>query len=45
MYLILDAGLVEAVAADGARVRADVPRPHRHGIPLLDLESRSNLRQ
>ena len=45
LYLVLDARLVETVAADGARVGADVPRPHRHGIPLLDLESRSHLQQ
>lgn len=38
--LVLDGGLVEVVAADGARVGADVPGPHRHGIPLLDLEAR-----
>lgn len=43
IHLVLDAGLVEAVPADGTRVGADVPRPHCHGIPLLDLESRSHL--
>lgn len=42
-YLVFNARLVEAVAADGARVRAYVPRPHRHRIPLLDFESRSHL--
>ena len=39
IYLILDAGLVEAIAADGASIGTDVPRPHRDGIPLLNLES------
>jgi len=32
--LVLDAGLVQAVAADGARIGADGPRPHRHRVPL-----------
>lgn len=39
-HLVLDGGLVEVVAADGARVGADVPGPHRYGVPLLDLEAR-----
>lgn len=36
--LVLDAGLVEIVAADGTGVGANGPRPHCHSIPLLDLE-------
>ena len=36
--LVLDAGLVQVVAADRARVRQHVPRPHRHRVPLLDAE-------
>lgn len=44
-HLVFDAGFVETVAADGASVRADVPRPHCHGVPLLDLEPRSHLEQ
>ena len=33
--LVLDRGLVQVVAADGARVRDEVPRPDRHDVPLL----------
>lgn len=36
--LVLYAGLVQVVAADGARVCADGPGPHGHGVPLLDLK-------
>lgn len=42
-YLILNAGFVEAITADGARVSAYIPRPHRNGIPFLDLETRCHL--
>lgn len=38
-YLILYAGLVKVVSADRASICADGPRPHRHRIPLLDLEA------
>ncbi len=38
-HLVLDAGLVEVVAADGAGVGADGPAPHGNGAPLLDLEA------
>ena len=37
--LILDGGLVEGVAADGAGVGANVPGPHGDRVPLLDLEA------
>jgi len=37
--LVLDRRLVEVVAADGARVGADRPRPHRDGVPLFDLKA------
>jgi len=37
--LVLDAWLVQVVAADGAGVGTDGPRPHGHGVPLLDLEA------
>jgi hypothetical protein len=37
--LVLDAGLVEVVAADGARVCADGPAPHRDRVPLFDLKA------
>lgn len=36
--LVLYAGLVQVVSADGARVSADGPAPHGHGVPLLDLK-------
>ena len=36
--LILDAGLIQIVPADGACVCADGPGPHGHCIPLLDLK-------
>lgn len=42
-HLVLDTGLVKTVPADGARVRADIPRPHRHRVPFFNLESRSHL--
>lgn len=32
--LVLDARLVQAVAANGAGIRANRPRPHRHSVPL-----------
>ena len=38
--LVLDGGLVEGVAADGAAVGTYVPGPHRHRIPFLDLKPR-----
>lgn len=38
--LVLDAGFVQAIAADGTRVSADGPRPDRHGIPLRVREAR-----
>ena len=37
--LILDGGLVEGVAADGAGVGTNVPGPHGDRVPLLDLEA------
>lgn len=37
--LVLDRGLVERVAADGAGVGANIPGPHGHRVPLLDLEA------
>ena len=37
--LVLDGGLVEGVAADGARVRADAPAPHGHRVPFLRARS------
>lgn len=37
--LVLDAGLVEAIAANGAHIQLDLPRPERHRIPLLELEA------
>ena len=36
--LVLYAGLVKVVPADGAGIGADRPRPHGHGVPLLHLE-------
>ena len=39
--LVLNAGLIQVVPADGACVGADGPRPHSHCIPLLDLKSLS----
>ena len=39
--LILNAGLIQVVPADGACVGADGPGPHGHCIPLLDLKSLS----
>ena len=38
-HLVLDAWLIEVIAADGAGVCANGPRPHRHCIPLLDLKT------
>ena len=35
-YLVLNAGLVQVVPADGAGVRADGPGPHGDRIPLFD---------
>ena len=37
--LILDGGLVEGVAADGAGVGTNVPGPHGDRVPLLDLKA------
>jgi len=38
--LAVDADVHDVVAADGAELDLDVPRPERHGRPLLDLEPR-----
>ena len=37
--LTLDAEVHDVVAADGAVVHHDVPRPQRNSVPLLHLES------
>ena len=37
--LVLDGGLVEGVAADGAGIGANVPGPHGDRVPLLDLKA------
>lgn len=37
--LVLDAGFVQAIAADGTRVSANGPRPDRHGVPLRVREA------
>lgn len=39
IYLVFDAWFVEVVSADGTGVGADIPGPHRHGIPFLDLKT------
>lgn len=39
LRLVLDRRLVNAVAADRAAVLLHVPRPERHSVPLLHLES------
>lgn len=38
--LVLDRGLVQRVSADRACVGTNVPRPHGHRVPFLDLEPR-----
>jgi hypothetical protein len=38
-YLVLNAGFVQIVPADGACVSANGPGPHGYCIPLLDLEA------
>ena len=38
--LVFDRGFIERVTADGTCVCTDVPRPHRYGVPFLDLETR-----
>jgi hypothetical protein len=38
-HLVLDGRFVQVVAANGARVRADGPRPHGHRVPLFDLKT------
>jgi hypothetical protein len=38
--LIFDGGLVYGIATYGAMLRARIPRPHCHGVPFLDFESR-----
>jgi hypothetical protein len=37
-YLILDRRLVQGVSTDGTCVGANIPRPHRYGVPFLDFE-------
>lgn len=35
--LALEAGLIDAVLADGAVLDCHIPAPEGHGIPLFDL--------
>ena len=37
--LIFDAGLREFVSANSTRIRTDIPRPHRHTVPIFQFET------
>ena len=43
--LALEAGLVDAVLADGAVLDGHVPTPEGDGVPLLDLNPAVDLHQ
>jgi hypothetical protein len=43
--LALEAGLVDAVLADGAVLHRHVPAPQRHCVPLLHLDALVDLHQ
>jgi hypothetical protein len=38
--LVFNRRFVEGISANGARIGADIPRPHGHGIPLFYFKAR-----
>ena len=37
--LVFDAGLIETVATNGARIGANIPTPHGDGVPFFDFKA------